>query len=67
LGSLGDALRLGHRGSIRSVESACLIVDELMRKTWIMNGTNLNHVVATKYMKRLLKCGFLTQAEKRAL
>jgi predicted transcriptional regulator len=34
-----------------------------MRKTWIMNGANMNHALATKQLKRLLKCGFLNQVE----
>ena len=34
-----------------------------MRKTWIMNGANLNHALVTKHLDRLLRCGFLAQSD----
>ena len=33
-----------------------------MRKTWIMNGANLNHALVTKHLDRLLRAGFLVQS-----
>lgn len=35
------------------------IGDRPMRKTWIMNGANLNHALVTKHLENLVKCGFL--------
>jgi predicted transcriptional regulator len=34
-----------------------------MRKTWIMNGANLNHALVTKHLDRLLRVGFLAQSD----
>ncbi|MCJ7608227.1 winged helix-turn-helix domain-containing protein [Candidatus Bathyarchaeota archaeon] len=30
-----------------------------LKKTWVMNGVNLNHVSATRHLDRMMDCGFL--------
>ena len=32
-----------------------------MRKTWMMNVANVNHVLMKKQLSMLLGCGFITQ------
>jgi predicted transcriptional regulator len=44
--------------------AACLlssVADKPMRKTWMMNAANLNHILMEKQLRRLLGCGFIAQ------
>lgn len=39
------------------------VAKKRMRKTWMMNAANLNHVLMEKQLGRLLGCGFITQVD----
>ena len=65
---MGSKLRNRHRCNVEICASILSIFGESpLRKTWIMNGANLNHALATRHLGKLVDCGFLECNEEESL